>query len=92
MLTRFGSMPGGHEAVGSISAVTTGLNTYRRSQTTTAGGNPATVNASFPTLSISQNGAFGFISLASERVDVCVVAQRCLGAMSDLINALHREY
>jgi hypothetical protein len=32
-----------------------------------------------------------FISLVSERLDVRVVAQRGPGAMSDLINALHRE-
>jgi hypothetical protein len=33
-----------------------------------------------------------FISFAWEGVDVRVAAQRDLGAMSDLINALHREY
>jgi hypothetical protein len=39
MLTCLGSMPGGHEAFGSRSPVTTGLNTYRGSQTTTERGN-----------------------------------------------------
>jgi hypothetical protein len=39
MLTCLGSMPGGHEAFGSRSPVTTGLNTYRGSQTATERGN-----------------------------------------------------